>query len=152
MKLQVIHKKSGVLGEITGISSSGFNVKCKDINGVEYNYVYHSIEDLVEKWEDYKEPEVIYYLSWDGVVLHSADKTGWQDAKQIGNYFETEEEAEKAVEKLKAWKRLKDKGFERVFSLGLRDALCGGETVEFKLLIDDKDLIEDIKLLFGGEE
>ena len=31
--------------------------------------------------------------------------------KQFGNYFETKEEAKKALEKLKAYKRLKDKGF-----------------------------------------
>lgn len=70
----------------------------------------------------------------------------------IAIFTDSEEETEKAVEKLKAWKRLKDKGFERVFSLELGDALCGGETVEFKLLIDDKDSIEDIKLIFGGEK
>lgn len=35
-----------------------------------------------------------------------------EEYKEIGNYFETKEEAEKAVEQLKAWKRLKDKGFE----------------------------------------
>ena len=31
---------------------------------------------------------------------------------EIGNCFQTEEEAEKAVEKLKAWKRLKDSGLK----------------------------------------
>lgn len=30
--------------------------------------------------------------------------------KSIGNYFETKEEAEKAVERLRAWKKLKDGG------------------------------------------
>ena len=34
-----------------------------------------------------------------------------QKDKEIGNYFETVEEAEQAVEKLKAWKRLRDKEF-----------------------------------------
>ena len=66
--------------------------------------------------------------------------------------FYDEETSIKELEKAKAWQRLRDKGFERVFSLGLRDALCGGKTVEFKLLVDDKDSIEDIKVLFGGEE
>lgn len=31
---------------------------------------------------------------------------------KIGNYFETREEAEKAVERLKAWERLKDAGLK----------------------------------------
>lgn len=70
----------------------------------------------------------------------------------IGVFTDSEEEAEKALEKLKAWKRLKDKWFDRVFGLELGDALCGGKTAEFKLLIDDKDSIEDIRLIFGGEE
>lgn len=85
----------------------------ESIEGLEKNQ-WKTLEEFNEDWEDYEEPEVIYYLSWDGVVLHSADKTGWKNAKQIGNYFETEEEAEKAVEKLKIFNKLKQKGF--VFS------------------------------------
>ena len=112
--------------------------------------VYDSLAKLNEEWEDYKEPEVIYYLSWDGMVLHSADKTGWQNAKQIGNYFETEEEAEKAVEKLKALKRLKDKGFR--FRTWFWRADCG-TFIRFEYIDDDDDQNKkDLDLLFGGEE
>jgi hypothetical protein len=121
-----------------------------EITGQWYKY---ELDLLASGWEYYEEPKEVWYIDFQGVVRSaSREENEWFKENEIGNYFETKEEAEKAVEKLKAWKRLKDKGFERVFSLELGDALCGGETVEFKLLIDDKDLIEDIKLLFGGEE
>ena len=40
------------------------------------------------------------------------NETHINEHKAIGNYFETKKEAERAVKKLKAWKRLKEKGFE----------------------------------------
>lgn len=56
-----------------------------------------------------------YYADSDG----SVDSDIWcdysaidDDRFDIGNCFKTEEEAEKAVEKLKAWKRLKDSGLK----------------------------------------
>lgn len=60
--------------------------------------------------------KTFYWIDYDGKIckaeIGAMDRT---KIKQIGNYFETKEEAEKAVEKLKAWKRLKDKrfGFEK---------------------------------------
>ena len=66
----------------------------------------------------------------------------WED------YDETREQAEKAVEKLKAWKQLKDKGFQPVN--------CTVEKFGREILVhfiieqpyDEKYLV----LLFGGEE
>jgi hypothetical protein len=114
-----------------------------------------NVAEMMEAgWEDY-EPKVVYYISWDGMVLNSADKTGWQNAKAIGNYFETEEEAEKAVEKLKAWKRLKDKGFDfaGVFTEN------GVNEIDFEISNGEKwndeqieEFEDDLQLLFGGEE
>lgn len=67
---------------------------------------------------------------------------------EIGIYFETEEEAEKAVEKLKAWKRLKDKGFKwRYYSLG-----DGNKFRVYFSIKDGADIGTDLDLLFGGEE
>ena len=74
---------------------------------------YNSIKEFAEEWEDYKEPEDFYIVEQRGTV-GSRFRTGDEyekKFKQIGNYFETKEEAELAVRKLKAWKRLKDKGF-----------------------------------------
>ena len=71
------------------------------------------------------------------------------DNREIGNYFETKEEAEKAVEKLKAWKRLKDKGFK--FD---NVNVCW---IEFTLKSATSNEVyeqgqKDLHLLFGGEE
>lgn len=59
--------------------------------------------------------ETYYYVSAAGLAL---DDT-WYDVSridhdrfEIGNCFQTKEEAERAVEKLKAWKRLKDSGLK----------------------------------------
>lgn len=59
----------------------------------------------------YKEPENPCFVNWFGEVSeilgYISDKE-IEKLKEAGNYFETKEEAEKAVEKLKAIKILKD--------------------------------------------
>lgn len=81
------------------------------------------------------------------------ERIGW--LKQIGNYFETREEAEKAVEKLKAWKRLKDDGLKiRSYELNGGTDRNGCFTGDICLTLDiSKPAYADIlQLLFGGEE
>ena len=72
--------------------------------------------------------------------------------KSIGNYFLNKKEAERAVKKLKAWKRLRDKKFH---FLGW-NSTYKGDNVDFYLdWIDSdstEDLVKDLDLLFGGEE
>lgn len=103
--------------------------------------------------DDFKiEPSGYWYVDFDGDVLGCVepfdDKTE-ENRKQIGNYFETKEEAEKAVEKLKAWKRLKDNGFK--FDGWKRDErYCGDFTITATDQTSCDD--EDLDLLFGGEE
>ena len=112
---------------------------------------YDTISELNEEWEDYKEPKVAYFIDSQGRVCVFSDThvDDWTEEKQIGNKFKTEEEAKKAVEKLKAWQRLKDNGFE--FTGWKRDySYCGDFTITAgdQTWCDDKDL----ELLFGGEE
>ena len=76
-----------------------------------------------------------------------------KNRKQIGNYFETEEEAEQAVEKLKAWKRLKDNGIS--FETKVIDGRWYlGPKVESQPRTSDEvhNLFKDIMFIFGGEE
>jgi len=73
-----------------------------------------------------------------------------------GYHFEpcTKEEAQEAVEKLKAWKRLKDLGTE-ILGWEVRDMLTGGnwQTVNVKLNIKARrEPMELLDTLFGGEE
>lgn len=106
MKLR--NKRTGEIIEFDAI------LPVKDVAGDSVAHLeYGSLAELNDEWEDYEEPKEYWYYDTtkNGVdkITHLEDK-GKDQA--IGNYFETKEEAEKAVEKLKAWKRLKDNGFK----------------------------------------
>lgn len=114
-------------------------------------YSYDSLAELNEEWEDYEEPKEYYAIDLQGDIIrwarHSWDEKTTNKIKEIGNYFETKEEAEKAVEKLKAWKRLKDKGFRFV---GHSSTADGVHTIEY--IFGDDIPVEPLDLLFGGED
>ena len=120
--------------------------------------IYTSLAELNEEWEDYEEPKTFWAISWAGEPEEYDAKKTPQElkdmAEEIGNYFESKEEAEKALEKLRAWKRLKNKGFKA-------DPwdYDGGNYQErirtVRMLFRVKDYKEndtDLDLLFGGEE
>lgn len=123
--------------------------------------VYNSLAELNEEWEDYEEPKEYWFINSVGEVIRPSDTDDWEqeDAahhKQIGNYFETKEEAELAVRKLKAWRRLKDKGFRfEYYDYSDRDL---HNHIQIKAItnreVEDSLLYkEDLDLLFsGGEE
>ena len=131
---------------------SGWKIENKDF-GVRY---YSHLAELSAEWEDYEEPKEYWYIESDGSIIQNHKPTYinhlLDGLKSIGNYFDTLEEAEQAVEKLKAWKRLKDKGFEFV---GLSYSSSNEVYFEF---VDEPLLKEqaieaekDLDLLFGGE-
>ena len=112
-------------------------------------------------WEDYEEPKEYWYINdLDGKPMKCElrycpvrDFDDWSEKrKKIGNYFETKEEAEKAVEKLKAWKRLKNKGF--MFELwdydGYNDEVETGRILFRINKFSEED--KDLDLLFSGED
>lgn len=113
MKLR--NKKTGEIGYLTAGRGVDHYVVADD------NWKscgrYKSLAELNDEWEDApeepKEYWVVDYLECgvDKLTYDPGSPEIDEFNKQIGNYFETEEEAERAVEKLKAWKRLKDKGF-----------------------------------------
>lgn len=159
MKLR--NKKTGevfnfVIKAETDPTESHFKLRTGS-GGWEDGLVYGSLEELNEEWEDYEEPDTYYYIS-DLVNIESLTNDhgcilpeeiwgkGIKRRKEVGNYFETKEEAEKAIKKLKAWKRLKDKGF------GFESWFGGSKDISF--YIDeciDEDIAKDLDLLFGGE-
>lgn len=121
---------------------------------------FNSIKQLNEEWEDYEEPECYWCindLNGEPFQVECSHYAGGEEyyeksiemRKQIGNYFETKEEAEKAVEKLKAWKRLKDKGFEFTSWKGDEIEFVNECPNEVK---DIEEFESDLDLLFGGEE
>lgn len=134
MKLR--NKKTGEIKEVQPITIGGFRY----------------LAELNDEWEDYNELHY-WYIDNNGYTLFSDldDDKLWKDLaekkKQIGNYFETKEEAEEAVLKLKAWKRLKDKGFR------FTGHFLGTDGLNIHYECDMKNNIgDDLDLLFGDEE
>lgn len=114
-----------------------------------------TLEELCEVWEDYEEPEGCWFITEYGGVEEARDGSKVEDDEdytKIGNCFKTRAEAEKAVEKLKAWKRLKDKGLK--FTGWRRDGAPFGDVIRIDL--DDPHgtvgIVDDLDLLFGGED
>lgn len=111
---------------------------------------------LAKYWEEYREePKEYWYIS-DGSEVYGFSEyfvdSPIEDAhREIGNLFSSREEAEKAVEKLRAYKRLKDKGFRFV---GWDKALRRQEPCDFVVFCDFDGLVElerDLDICFGGE-
>lgn len=74
---------------------------------------FKRLEDL-EEWEDYEEPKRdYYYIDYNGTIkcFQYLDFDWQEEMKQIGNYFETKEEAEKTLERLKKLQILRNKGY-----------------------------------------
>ena len=149
MKLK--NKKTGEIATLT-LSSNGEELLLMKDNEMVTREV--KLLDLKE-WEDYEEPKEYWFIDYDGgIVPFNRNKETATDKlmKAIGNYFETTEEAELAVRKLKAWKRLKDNGFRFQFWV----SSYSGDSISF--FIDwinansKKEIENDLDLLFGGEE
>lgn len=155
--MRLRNKKTGQVGNFI-INKDHF--ECVDLD---YVPEYRNITELNEEWEDLpEEPKVGYIIDPMEEDYVSADDSGYEEsdierAKELGIWLETKEEAEQAVEKLKAYKRLKDKGF-KFTSYG-----CYGEYGEkspnidfsypnFDDLLDDDEVVADLDLLFVGEE
>lgn len=151
MKLR--NKKTGEIGKVY-LTDNGIEVAIREAM---WSKVYNSLDELNDEWEDYEEPKEkynYYYLDCDGGIYCYCDtleKT--KGYREIGNYFETEEDAEKAVEKLKAWKRLKEKGhkFGGIYCDYILSKNKPVLLIEINGDTDEQDKA-DLKLLFGGEE
>lgn len=162
MKLR--NKRTGEIGRLVCL----FDKAPERITVVEYidgrrgskAWYYDTLAELNEEWEDYhEEPEVGFMIDPMEEDYISADDTGYtgsdvERAKELGIWFETEEEAERVVEKLKAWKRLKDLGTE-LLGWEIRDIPNGGnwQTINVTLNVRaKKEPMELLDLLFGEEE
>lgn len=119
-----------------------------------------NVGEMIEAgWTDYEEPKDIWWLDNEGNANHTHEFDDiFKKNKEIGNYFKTKEEAEKAVEKLKAWKRLKDKGF-RFTGWATNEGIRG---IDFEVpdsffsehnhsCISDETR-DDLDLLFSGKD
>ena len=136
---------------------TGEIIDIKDALRDSYDYPNHYL--ISAGWEDYEEPKKYWYVDCDGEVIEGREENTHFDrgCEEIGNYFETKEEAERAVEKLKAWKRLKDKGFKFESVEGYK-ALCGNGfnipiTATMPPAVYADDIVgKDLDICFGGKE
>lgn len=135
---------------------TGEIVKVNNFNGFihldDETQIYHSLAELNEEWEDYEEQKEYWYLENNGDIdKETYEGDSYEERMiEIGNYFETKEEAERAVERLRAWKRLKDNGFKFV---GRNKHNYGEEFIIKCHLPADTlviDVASDLQLLFGG--
>ena len=106
------------------IEEAGNMVPCRGISyTIVHKYQLEKNPNILTDWfEEIREstrwkPEMgckYYFLDSNGFVYNNiwADDSVDYGRFEIGNCFQTKEEAEKAVEKLKAWKRLKDSGLK----------------------------------------
>lgn len=126
---------------------------------------YNSLAELNEEWEDYEgQKEWYWFIEDNGVIQRSCHyedlhPTLDKARKDIGNHFSSREEAELAVRKLKAWKRLKGGGFEFMSRSYGHDKTTDdtGGWIRFRVnhLYDERygcEVEKDLDLLFGGEE
>lgn len=151
MKLK--NKKTGEIIEFDAI------LPVKDVVGDSVAHLeYTSLAGLNAEWEDYEEPKRHWIIDTMNDRVEDFD-VPMTFNESIGNYFETEEEADKAVEKLKAWKRLKDKGFRFTLTpgVGSLDITPGKFQIEITAEMPEKwfccDAVqEDLDDCFGGEE
>lgn len=138
-------------GEIKAVNHSKILVHFSDGT----TKAYKSISELSNDLSDYEEPKDVWWIDNEGYVNPGFDGDNFEKNKEIGNYFENQEEAIKAVKKLKALKRLKDKGFRFVGWRGdmgkhhldgvawYEMRLCGGYNIE---------TADDLETIFGPEE
>ena len=157
--MELRNKKTGEIGKLSiGCKSLSKRNLCVISNRV---YEYVTLASLFDEWEDYEEPlEPYWYINdLDGEPmkcdLKNCGKSNfvkWSEhRKKIGNHFKTEEEAERASEKLKAITRLKDKGMKLRFDSGTN---CIAYKFDQRTLEEAElvEVIKDLGLLFGGEE
>ena len=147
MKLR--NKKTGEIIQLSVKCENGGELRTFDLNTNTDKPI--TLAELNEGWEDYEEPKEYWFIDYDGgIIPFDRRKETATDRlmKSIGNYFETREKAEKAVEKLKAWKRLKDKGFRFNGWNGTQI----GSNIAYISEIYYEGCADDMDLLFGGEE
>jgi superfamily II DNA or RNA helicase len=146
--MKIRNKTTGEIATLTLDLDGETLIIMKDDEMIVYGV---SLEDLIQDWEDYKYPNY-YFIDYDGVIIYAGENEKFKnEMKEIGNYFETREEAEKAVEKFKAWKRLKDKGFRF-------NGVYEDYTIQFTAPKEEigwywrNGMGEDLDLLFGVKD
>lgn len=146
MKLR--NKKTGEIREIKEILIDGM-------------FTITSLAELNDEWEDVPdEPDdkIYYYINDLGNVdCSTAEVDSLMGSpnnslirKALGNYFETREKTEQAIEKLRAWKRLKDLGLKFELRNMGREVIIEPVDDTGRLTMDDaQEAFNLTKTIFG---
>lgn len=135
---------------------------CYINNGIRELEFYDSLSALNEKWGEYEEPKE-YWLPMSDEPYPFVGNDWEKEGLATGLISLSKEENDKKRKRLKAWKRLKDKGFKfegiredyTKFSdrhLPFRD---GTRYLHFNKSEDDewmKENWKDLDICFGGKE
>ena len=155
MKLR--NKKTGeiVNADFNAIISGRTNIIIIQ-NGAE-QLEYNSLAELNEEWEDVpEEPKEYWYIDYDGGILCGKSDNSSVEKVMIsmGNCFDTLEEADKAVERLRAWKRLKDYNvkFNLDFVRNRINFTYSTNNPLLDVLDGEEQIFNNMKIVFGGEE
>lgn len=148
MKLR--NKKTGKIGNFCYALTSDLCVSWQKDDGFWDKKEYNSLTGLTDDWEDYEEEPKTDALSMMIITLTNfienepdKDEVDLEDCKSM-------------LEKLKAWKRLKDKGF--TFYRWNKGSLLKSIPNNIEFACEDteiwawEDIQDDLDLLFGGEE
>lgn len=152
MKLR--NKKTG---EIVEVESLDVDTPTEGIVGIpsfDRKGSYTTLAELNAEWEDApEEPEEHWCITmYGGITRIKDDEEPIDDLIEIGNYFNSKEDAYDAWDKLKAWKRLKDKGFS-IYSWDYEFDMVDkpAQTIILRASAVDSSN-EDLDICFGGEE
>ena len=142
--MQLRNKKTGEIVEICKICPEPYEVR---------DFSYNSLAELNEEWEDYEEPKVHWCITmYGGITRIKDDEEPIDDLIEIGNYFNSKEDAYDALYKVKAWKRLKEKIIDHVLKYEF-DELTEDIHANISFSVESYPSVgNDLDSLFGGED
>lgn len=142
--------------------SGRIKVIAEPAKGGMITFYFETLKGMNEMFEDApEEPKYFYCICTEGSInkyeVERYETETWvKHAKSIGNCFNTREEAEKVVEKLRAWKRVKRDLVslhwqrERDGSFSVWGEFKTGNTLRADVYLDIHS--KDLDICFGGEE
>lgn len=108
-----------------------------------------TLESLMKEWEDAPEEEYYWVFTGSGGLACRKKGDFWDEEKyrDFGNCFKSEDEASAFIEKLRAFKRLRDHGLRFEKYQTRVDHYC----VNFTLDEHYPTSLADLELVFGGD-
>lgn len=112
---------------------------------------------ILEKWFEEIKSKEYWCVDWTEPGVFKTEHEDKRDDfnESIGNHFGSRKEATQAIKKLKAWKRLRDKGF-RFTDYDVAEPVGDGEFCGQAFFRGGNygryEIRADLNLLFGGED